>query len=84
VHASPLEFPCDYPVKVMGKRTPGFRAAMLEVLNDEAGVALEVAERPSRDGTYVSLTVTLKVGSREQLERIYRRLHATGLVLYAL
>jgi putative lipoic acid-binding regulatory protein len=54
------------------------------VLGDEAGVVLDVAERPSRDGTYLSLTFTLKVDNREQLERIYRRLHATGLVLYAL
>ncbi|HUO96350.1 MAG TPA: DUF493 domain-containing protein [Steroidobacteraceae bacterium] len=82
--ASPLEFPCDYPVKVMGKRTPEFRQAMLDALGDEAGVVHNIAERPSRDGTYLSLTFTLKVDNREQLDRIYRRLHATGLVLYAL
>ena len=83
--ASPLSFPCDYPVKVMGRHTPEFRTRVLAVLTAEApGAELETRERLSRDGTYLSLTCTLRVGSREQLDRIYRQLHATGLVLYAL
>lgn len=83
---SPLEFPCDYPVKVMGRNAPGFRERMLEVLASEpvAVTALRVEERLSRDGAYVSLTCMVAVASREQLDRIYRELHATGLVLFAL
>ena len=84
--ATPLAFPCDYPVKVMGRDTPEFRARVLEVLAAEVApdAPPELAERPSRNGTYVSLTCTLRVASREQLDRIYRKLHATGLVRYAL
>jgi putative lipoic acid-binding regulatory protein len=83
--ASPLAFPCDYPVKVMGRRTPEFRPLMLEVLARETGVsASAVAERPSRDGNYLSLTCTVRVESRVQLDSLYRALHATGLVLIAL
>jgi putative lipoic acid-binding regulatory protein len=83
---APLEFPCDYPVKVMGRRSPEFRAAVLAVLAPPGGPApeLRIEERPSRDGTYVALTCTLRIESRAELDLVYRRLHATGLVLYAL
>jgi uncharacterized protein len=83
--SSPLEYPCDYPVKVMGRRTPEFRPRVLEVLAREAQVAVSaVAERLSRDGNYLSLTCTVRVESRAQLDALYRALHATGLVLIAL
>jgi putative lipoic acid-binding regulatory protein len=83
---SPLEFPSDYPVKVMGRHTPEFRAAVLAALADRLAGDHEVAltERISRDGGYVSLTALVRVGSRAELDAIYRELHATGLVLYAL
>lgn len=83
---TPLDFPRDHPLKVMGRHTPEFRAKVLAVLAAEADAAagLRVEERLSRDGNFVSLTLTLRVASREQLDLIYRRLHATGLVLYAL
>ncbi|HUO80160.1 MAG TPA: DUF493 domain-containing protein [Steroidobacteraceae bacterium] len=81
---SPLEFPCDYPVKVMGRHGPEFRTAVLAALAEAAAPPTHVAERLSRDGTFVSLTCTVRVGSREQLDQLYRRLHATGLVLYSL
>jgi uncharacterized protein len=83
---SPLEFPCDYPVKVMGRHTADFRAQVLAALAAEAGgsAAPRVEERLSRDGTFVSLTCIVRVASRADLDRLYRRLHATGLVLYSL
>lgn len=80
-----LEFPCDYPVKVMGRQSTEFRARMLAVLEANATLVADgVSERPSRDGTYLSLTCVVRVDSREHLETLYRELHATGLVLFAL
>lgn len=83
---SPLEFPCDYPVKVMGRTSAEFRARMLQVIALHTGPvsAQQVSERLSRDGNYLSLTCTVRAASREQLELLYRDLHSTGLVLYAL
>lgn len=83
---SPLEFPCEYPLKVMGRSTPEFRVRMLQVVAVHAGPleAARISERASRDGNYLSLTLTVRAESREHLDRIYRDLHATGLVLYAL
>jgi putative lipoic acid-binding regulatory protein len=83
---TPLEFPADHPVKVMGRASPEFRARVLQVAALHAGplVPEQVSERLSRDGNYVSLTFVIRAESREHLDRLYRELHATGLVLYAL
>jgi len=85
MRSSPLEFPCDYPIKVMGRHTPEFRTRMLEVLERQpSSTVSSVPERLSRDGNYLSLTCTVRVDSRERLDSLYRELHATGLVLIAL
>lgn len=81
---SPLEFPGDHPVKVMGRNTPEFRAQVLAVLAEGPAPAPAVAERISRDGGFVSLSIVVRVESRDELDTLYRRLHATGLVLYSL
>ncbi|MCZ8131879.1 MAG: DUF493 domain-containing protein [Steroidobacteraceae bacterium] len=84
--STPLEFPCNYPVKVLGRNSPEFRARMLQVMALHFGPveSVNVTERISRDGNYLSLTCTVRAESREQLDRTYRDLHSTGLVLYAL
>jgi putative lipoic acid-binding regulatory protein len=86
VENSPLEFPCDHDIKVMGRHAGEFRERMAAILVAElgAGAADRVAEKASGKGAFVSLTYTVHVDSREQLDRVYRALHATGLVLYAL
>jgi uncharacterized protein len=83
---SPLEFPSDHDIKVMGRNSPAFRPRVAEVLLEElgAGAADRIQERASREGTFLSLTCTVHVASRDDLERTYRALHKTGLVLYAL
>ena len=80
-----LEFPCDYPLKLIGRRAPEFRERMLAILGQEPGrVVSAPAERLSRDGNYLSLAVTVRVATRAELDALFRELHATGLVLFAL
>jgi putative lipoic acid-binding regulatory protein len=80
-----LEFPGPHPVLVMGRHDPEFRRAMLAIFARQPGfAAAAVRERLSRDGTYLSLTCTLDMASRADLEALYQELKATGLVLYAL
>ena len=40
--------------------------------------------RPSRDGRYISVTVTFTATSREQLDEIYRRLTSSQRILVVL
>ncbi len=81
-----FEFPCDYPLKVMGKRTDDFRSLVLGIVQKHAGaIAPEaIVERPSKDGNYLSLTITLHAQSKAQLDALYRELTSCERVLIAL
>ncbi len=73
-----LEFPCDFPLKVMGAAGEGFAQAVLEVVLRHAPDfdAASMEMRPSRGGNYLSLTCTIRARSREQLDALYRDLTA--------
>ncbi len=77
-----IEFPCDYPVKILGRNVENFRALMTEVIERHApGFDQDtISLRDSRKGTFVSLTVTIVATGPEQLEALHQDLRATGLV----
>jgi len=79
-----LEFPCDLPIKVFGRNDPGFRAAVVAIVEAHFGSAYSVAEQHSKQGSYASLTVTVRVESRAQADAVYAALVAHELVLMAL
>ena len=71
-----LAFPCEFPIKVMGKTQAGYAQAVTEVVQRHAPdfdpATLEM--RSSREGKYLSLTCTIRAVSREQLDELYREL----------
>ncbi|MEK7436361.1 MAG: DUF493 domain-containing protein [Pseudomonadota bacterium] len=71
-----LAFPCDFPIKVMGETRPGFAQAVTDVVLRHAPDfnAGTMEMRKSRLGKYLSLTVTVRVNSRLQLDDLYRDL----------
>ena len=71
-----LDFPVDFPIKVMGRTQPGFAQAILAVVQSHAAdFRPETMEmRASREGRYLSLTFTVRATSREQLDTLYREL----------
>ena len=77
-----LQFPCDFPIKVMGQRQDGFAQAVLEVVLRHApdfdAAAMEM--RPSARGNYISFTCTIRAVSRAQLDALYGELAAHPLV----
>jgi len=77
-----LEFPCDFPIKIMGAAAPGFAQAILEVVSRHAPdfAAATVEMRPSSKGRYLGLTCTIRATSRAQLDDLYRELSAHPLV----
>lgn len=81
---SPLEFPTDLALKVLGRNDPGFRAAVLAIVEAHFGSAYSVAEQQSKQGSYLSLTVTVRAESRAQADAVYAALVAHELVLMAL
>ncbi len=71
-----LAFPCDFPIKVMGLTQPGFAQAITAVVLHHAPDfdAASMEMRASREGKDLSLTVTVRATSREQLDSLYREL----------
>ncbi|HTY04344.1 MAG TPA: DUF493 domain-containing protein [Rhodocyclaceae bacterium] len=71
-----LEFPCDFPIKVMGATRDGFAQAIAGVVTRHAPdfdpATMEM--RTSREGRYLSLTCTIRATSQAQLDALYREL----------
>lgn len=81
-----LEFPCEFPIKMMGRDRPGFREAALAVIARHTGGVEDDTVRvaSSRKGNFLSVTVTITATSQRQLDDIYRDLSAHEQVLVAL
>jgi putative lipoic acid-binding regulatory protein len=81
-----FQFPCDFPIKVMGRDTEAFRSMTLAIVERHAGPleASQVTERPSSKGNFLALTYTIVARDRAQLDAIYQDLTSSGVVLVAL
>lgn len=77
-----IEYPCDFPIKVMGKAHPEFTQTLTAVVlqYDPGFDAATVEMRASKGGNYLSVTFTVRATSREQLDSLYRALHGHPLV----
>lgn len=71
-----IEFPCDFPIKIMGVRSDGFAQAMLAVVLRHAPDfdAATTEMRASSGGKYLSLTCTVRATSKAQLDALYMEL----------
>lgn len=80
--ASLIEYPSDFPIKVMGKSHPELAQTLTEVVLqfDPGFDAATVEMRASKGGNYIGLTFTVRATSREQLDNLYRALHGHPLV----
>jgi len=77
-----IEYPCDFPIKVMGKAHPDFAQILTEVVlqHDPGFDPASVELRASKGGNYLSVTFTVRATSREQLDALYRGLHGHPMV----
>jgi uncharacterized protein len=77
-----IEFPCAYPIKVLGRNSADFEAVVLTVFERHApGFDQQtIAARASRNGTFVALTITITATGPEQLHALHQDLLATGRV----
>ena len=87
MHApSPLQFPCDFPIKAMGYGSADFSDLIAGIVGRHAPdldlTTLRV--RPSRNGRYQSITLAIRARNREQLDAIYQELSGHERVLLAL
>lgn len=71
-----IEYPCEFPIKVMGRTQSGFAQVVLDIVqrHDPGFDPSSMQMRASREGNYLSLTVTIQATSREQLDQVYQDL----------
>jgi len=77
-----LEFPCDFPIKVMGATRDDFAQAVVAVVQAHVPNfdAATVEMRASGKGNYLAVTCTVRATSREQLDNLYRDLSSHPFV----
>ncbi len=80
---SPLKFPCDFPIKAIGRSDSGFEARALGIVRHHVPEfeTDKMRTAVSRRGNYLSVTFTVRVSSRRQLDDLYRGLTACKAIL---
>ncbi len=76
--APKIEFPCDYPIKILGDNHVSFTDRVVEVVRRHAPELPDekVSCRESRNGNYISVTVVIRAQGEEQLKRLHAELKA--------
>jgi uncharacterized protein len=77
-----IEYPCDFPIKVMGKNSPDLKSAVIHICKqfDPKFDMDTIEERSSKENKYIGLTVLIHATSRAQLDEVYRTLSTHPLV----
>ncbi|WP_428355321.1 YbeD family protein [Methyloprofundus sp.] len=77
-HESPFDFPCQFPIKAMGKNIPDLDAIIVELVRRHVEDLTEgaVKTRLSKGGNFIAITVEIEAQSKAQLDAIYTDLNA--------
>jgi len=77
-----IEYPSQFPIKVMGQKVDGLVHAisMIALQFDPAFDASTIELRESKGGKYLGITITVTATSREQLDELYRALGTHPMV----
>ena len=83
---SPLKFPCQFPIKAMGKSDCDLDIIVVDIIRKHVPDLSEgaVYNRDSAQGNYTSVTVVVNATSRAQLDAIYQDLVDCEAVIMAL
>jgi len=86
METSLLDYPCDFPIKVLGSTQPGFAQTVLEIVRRHAPEfdGASMAMKTSKRGRYLSVTCVIKATSRDQLDNLYRELCDHPMVVMVL
>ena len=81
-----IEYPCEFPIKIMGHTRAGFPQEILEVINRHAsdfnGATMDM--KSSKHGKYLSITCVINATSRVQLDALYQELCDHPMVVMVL
>lgn len=77
-----IEFPCEYPIKVLGRSGDDFESIIFDVVEshspgfDREAISMNVSGK----GTFSSITITITATGVDQLDALHKALLATGIV----
>lgn len=82
VNTSLVEYPCDFPLKIMGKQVDNFAQIVTEIVQKHAPDfdPATLTTRPSRQGHYLGLTAVIRATSRAQLDALYTELSGHPMI----
>ena len=85
-HESPFEFPCQFPIKAMGRNIPDLDAIIVALVRRHVDNLSEnaVRTRESKGGKFISITVEIEAQSKAQLDAIYTDLNACPHIVMTL
>jgi putative lipoic acid-binding regulatory protein len=81
-----FDFPCDFPIKAMGRAGCDLDMTVVEIVRRHAPDISEgkIYTRNSAQGNYTSVTVVVRATSRAQLDAIYQDLVDCSDVIMAI
>jgi putative lipoic acid-binding regulatory protein len=81
-----IQYPTDFPIKIMGRREPRLVHTIVEVVRRHAPDfdPATVDMRTSKKNNYLSVTCTVRATSREQLDALYQELCDHPMVVMVL
>ncbi len=81
-----LKFPCEFPIKVMGRNALGLEALVIEIIQEHVKDfdVSSVTARESNAGKFISITATFTATSKTQIDAIYMALSKHRTVLMVL
>jgi putative lipoic acid-binding regulatory protein len=77
-----IEFPCHFPIKVMGEVHDEFTSTVIEIIKQKNGKfdPSTIEMKGSSEGRYISLTCFVYVTSKPELDDIYRSLSSHPMI----
>ena len=81
-----IEYPCDFPIKAMGKSTDDIEGIFVEIVRRHFPEQehFDIKQKHSSGDKYLSVTITVHAQNRQQLDATYLELSAHNKILMSL
>lgn len=79
-----IQFPCDFTLKIMGKSDGAFEETALSIIRSHFPTTLGIEKKLSKNEKYLSLSVTIHVPHKIELDALYRELSSNQAILMVL
>ena len=76
-----IEFPCDYPIRIVGFSAPDYKDFVVRVVTNHApDFAGQVKMKTSSNGKYMSATVVIRATGEPQLKALFEEFKTSGRI----